>query len=82
MSFDTPAANKAFAGKFGFRFRLLSDAERKAAVAYGAADDASARTPKRMTFVVGPDGRIEQAIATQDPAGQAGELLEVLKPQG
>jgi peroxiredoxin len=33
-----------------------------------------------MTFVVGPDGRIEQAIVTKDPAGQAGALLEVLKP--
>jgi peroxiredoxin Q/BCP len=76
ISFDPPEANKKFAEKFKFPFRLLSDTDRKVGLAYGAADDPSARTAKRLTFVVGPDGKIEQAIETKDPAGQADALLE------
>jgi peroxiredoxin Q/BCP len=78
VSFDTPEANKAFAEKFKFPFRLLCDTDRKLGVAYGAADDASARSAKRLTFVVGPTGKIEQAIETKDPAGQADALLKTL----
>jgi len=29
----------------------------------------------RYTFVIGPDGIVEQAIDTKDAAGQAAELL-------
>jgi peroxiredoxin Q/BCP len=75
MSFDTPSENKAFAEKFKFPFRLLSDSDRKVAMAYGAADDAAARSAKRLTYVIGPDGKIEHAIDTKDPAGQAEALL-------
>ena len=35
----------------------LSDTERKVAMAYGAADDATARSAKRQTFVISPDGK-------------------------
>ena len=76
VSFDTPAENKAFAEKFGYTFRLLSDPDRKVGLAYQAADDAQARYAKRFTYVIGPDGRIEQAIDTKDPAGQAQDLLK------
>jgi peroxiredoxin Q/BCP len=78
ISFDPPAANKAFAEKFKFPYRLLSDTERKVAIAYGAADDATARSAKRQTFVIGPDGKIEQAIDVKDAAGQADQLLEAM----
>jgi peroxiredoxin len=47
-------------------------------MAYGAADDAGARSAKRLTFVIGPDGMIEQAIDTKDPAGQADALLKTV----
>jgi peroxiredoxin len=49
------------------------------ALAYGAAEDPAAKNPKRLTFVIGPDGKVEQAIVTKDPAGQADELLKTLK---
>ena len=75
ISFDTVAENKAFAVKFQYPYRLLSDPERKVGIAYMACDGAEDRYAKRFTYVIGPDGRIEQAIDTKDPAGQAGSLL-------
>ena len=48
------------------------------AIAFGAADDAKAGYAKRYTFVIGPDGKVEQAIDTKDPAGQADAILKTL----
>jgi len=76
ISFDSPGENKAFAEKFGLPFRLLSDPDRRVGLAYGACESAKDRYARRLTYVIGPDGRIEQAIDTKDPAGQAGELLK------
>jgi peroxiredoxin Q/BCP len=78
VSFDSPADNKAFAEKFKFPFRLLSDPERKMGLAYKACDDPSAQYARRYTYVIGPDGTIEQAIDTKDAAGQADALLKTL----
>jgi thioredoxin-dependent peroxiredoxin len=75
ISFDSVEENRAFAEKFGYGFRLLSDPERKAGVAYKAAENASDPYAKRFTYVIGPDGKIEQAIDTKDPGGQAAALL-------
>jgi peroxiredoxin Q/BCP len=75
ISFDAPAANKAFAEKFGYTFRLLSDTDRRVGLAYGAAEKADDGYARRYTFVIGPGGVIEEAIDTKDPAGQAAALL-------
>jgi peroxiredoxin Q/BCP len=72
------AANKAFAEKFQYPFRLLSDPDRKVGLAYKACESPKDRYAKRFTYVIGPDGRIEQAIDTQDPGGQAQALLPTL----
>ena len=78
ISFDGVEDNRAFAEKFGYPFRLLSDPERKVGLAYRAAATAKDRYAKRFTYVIGADGKIEQAIDTQDPAGQASALLPTL----
>jgi thioredoxin-dependent peroxiredoxin len=57
-SFDTPADNAAFAQKFGFPFPLLCDTERSLGLAYGAADDRSARTAKRVSCLIDEQGRV------------------------
>lgn len=79
ISFDTPAENKAFAEKFQYTFPLLCDVDRKIALAYKACDDARDRYAKRYTYVIGADGKIEQAIDTKDPGAQAEQLLKTLK---
>ena len=47
-------------------------------LAYQACDDARAQYARRYTYVIGPDGTIEQAIDTKDAAGQADALLKTL----
>lgn len=75
MSFDAPERNRAFAEKFSFPFRLLSDTSRDVALAYGAARSRRDRLPARYTYVIGPDGRIVEALDTKNPGAQAAELL-------
>jgi len=72
------ADNCAFAEKFSFPFQLLSDPDRKIGMAYEACKSASDGYPARHTYVISPDGIIEHAIDTADPAGQAAALLEVV----
>lgn len=47
-------------------------------LAYRAAEKADDSYARRYTYVIGPDGRIEHAIDTKDPGGQAAALLDVL----
>ena len=78
ISFDTPAENRAFAEKQGYTFPLLCDTTRAVGLAYGACDTARDAYARRYTYVIGPDGRIEQAIETKDPKGQAASLLATM----
>jgi peroxiredoxin Q/BCP len=78
ISFDSPAENKSFRDKFNFAFPLLSDPDRKVGMAYDAADTSSSKHAKRFTYVIGADGKIEQAIDTKAPGAQAAELLASL----
>lgn len=75
ISFDKVEENRAFAEKFGYTFPLLCDVERTVGLAYGACKSAKDRYAARLTFVIGPDGKLEQAIETKDPGGQAKALL-------
>ena len=78
ISFDTPEENKAFAEKFGYTFPLLCDVDHKVGMAYGACKTPKDKYAARLTFVIGPDGKIEQSIDTKDPANQAAQLLSTL----
>jgi len=71
-------ANRAFAEKRGFPFRLLCDTDRTLCLAYRACERADDAYARRITYVIGPDGRIEQALETKSPKAQAAELLETL----
>jgi peroxiredoxin Q/BCP len=75
ISFDTVEENRAFAEKFGYDYPLLCDTERTVGLAYGACKSAKDRYAARLTYVIGPEGKIEQAIDTKDPGGQAQALL-------
>ena len=63
ISNDAPDKNKAFQKKFDFPFDLLSDVGNSTAVAYGAADDASAKSHKRISYLIDGQGRIQKAYA-------------------
>jgi peroxiredoxin Q/BCP len=68
VSVDEPAANKAFATKYEFPFKLLSDPSRTMCVAYGACADTSAKYAERITYVIDANGRIETAEKVKDIA--------------
>ena len=77
MSFDPPAANAAFVKSQNFNFPILCDTDKKLSIAYGVADASSAYAP-RVTLVIGPDGRIAQAIEKVDVKSHPAALLETI----
>lgn len=75
MSFDPPEANARFAAKYDFPFRLLSDESREMGVDYGAAADTSARTAKRVSYLIGPDQTVLVAYAQVSPGVHPDQVL-------
>lgn len=56
-SVDTLEDNRRFAESLGIKYPILSDPDRKTAMAYGVVDDPSGYA-KRWTFIIGLDGKI------------------------
>lgn len=77
-SFDTVAEQAAFVKKYDLSFPLLADPSRTLGLAYGAADDAKAQYPARITYLIGADGKIERAYDKVDAKSHPFTLLEEL----
>jgi thioredoxin-dependent peroxiredoxin len=75
VSFDAPAANAKFVKKDRFPFRLLSDTDKKLAVEVGAADSTSRLWARRISYLVGPDGKVLEAYPDVNPGAHAGQVL-------
>jgi len=78
ISFDTVKENRAFAEKFDFPFPLLSDTSRSVGLAYGACKDAAAQHANRVSYLIGPDGKIVKAYEHVDPSKHPEEVLRDL----
>jgi peroxiredoxin Q/BCP len=78
-SFDDIAANRAFAEKFGYPYRLLCDVDRAIGTAYGALDPDDPGYPRRISYLIGPDRRIVKAYAKVSPATHPDEVLADLQ---
>ncbi len=76
ISQDTPISHKRFQEKYELPFELLSDAEGKVSEMYGSGVD---DTPKRISYLIAPDGTIAKAYPKVNPATHAQEVLEDLK---
>ena len=74
-SFDNEDANKAFAEKFSFPFKLLCDTERKLGADYGSLDPADPGYAKRISYLIGPDRRVVKAYPKVKPAAHPAEVL-------
>jgi len=70
--------NAVFAEKQGFPFPLLCDVDRKIGMAYGSAESPSAEFAKRISYVIGPDGKITHAYPKVSPKTHPEEILSVL----
>jgi thioredoxin-dependent peroxiredoxin len=78
VSFDDEKANAKFVEKFQFNFPLLCDTDRKIGVAYGAADAPDAKSAKRISYLIGPDGKIKKAYPKVNAGAHPEELLQDL----
>ena len=67
-----------FVAAEGFPFRLLSDQGRTLALAVGAADSKDAAVARRISYLVGPDGKVKKGYETVTPASHASDVLSDL----
>lgn len=78
ISFDNPADNKAFRDKFDFGFSLLSDEDKSVGAAYDAVrdpDEQFANFPKRISYLINPEGVVAKVYEVADPGGHAEAVL-------
>jgi thioredoxin-dependent peroxiredoxin len=83
ISPDKPAAQKKFDDKYTLGYPLLADTEHTVAEAYGVWKEKAMYGKKymgieRSAFLVGPDGKIEQAWYKISPKDTPVKLLEAL----
>jgi peroxiredoxin Q/BCP len=78
VSTDDVAANAKFANEQGFEYPLLCDTEREICLAYGACQSASDGAAKRITYVIGADGKIAQVHAEVNAREHPETLLPTL----
>ena len=76
VSFDTPEKNAEFVRAEQFPFRLLSDRDHALAVAVGAAGSAEQAAATRISYLVGPDGKVRRAYGEVSPGSHAGQVLD------
>ena len=70
-------AKADFKRKYSLNFRLLADENREVAKAYGALG-LLGLTPRRVTFVIGKDGRIRRIFASVMPISHLDAAKEAL----
>lgn len=75
VSCDSPAENRAFKAKFDFPYDLLSDEDRAVSMAYGAAQSADQGYPARISYLIGPDGRVAKVYDKVVPAEHPSQVL-------
>jgi peroxiredoxin Q/BCP len=75
-SVDSADSHLAFIRKYKLPFALLLDPERKIATAYGAANGIPILgLDRRITYVIGADGRILKVYPNVDPSSHAEQIL-------
>ena len=83
VSPDPLTSHAKFRDKHGLGFTLLSDPDHEVAEAYGVWVEKSRYGKtymgvERSTFVIGPDGTLEQALYKVKPEGHAASVLELV----
>jgi peroxiredoxin Q/BCP len=84
ISADEPAKQKKFEEKFKLPYPLLADTDKKVCESYGVIQEKSMYGKKymgiaRMTFIIGPTGKIQHIYEKVKPEGHAEQVLADLK---
>jgi peroxiredoxin Q/BCP len=78
-SIDSPESHKAFIRKYRLPFPLLLDPDRSIARAYGAENGIPILgLDRRITYVIGEDGRISKVYPSVDPGVHAKQIVHDL----
>ena len=72
------ADNAALARKFGFDFPLLCDTTRAVGMAYGACEGPTAGAARRVSYLIGPDGKVRKVYPKVNAAAHPEEVLKDL----
>ena len=75
VSLDSPESHRAFREKYNLNFPLLTDENGRAADALGVLRE-HGKSANRVTFLLGPDGRISKVYPEVSPETHADEILE------
>ena len=83
VSPDTVGSHQKFRDKYGLNFPLLADADHAVAEKYGVWKEKNLYVTKywgveRTTFVIDPEGRIEQVLPRVKPAEHVDRVLALL----
>jgi peroxiredoxin Q/BCP len=78
VSFDSGESHKAFISKYTLNFPLLADTDGKIADAYGARMGANNRA-RRVSFLIGPDGKIAHVTDNKDANVHLSEMKEAIQ---
>jgi len=78
VSLDNETDNKAFAEKFNFPYPLLCDVNQEIVLAYEAVKGPDDEYASRITYVIGEDGNILEAISQVDTKTHSGDLCSRL----
>ena len=79
VSVDSQDAHKKFTDKYGLNFTLVVDKSKDISKNYGVLGLATA---KRVTYIVGPDGKIAHVYPKVSPKEHATEVFDKLKELG
>ena len=75
MTFSPTQDLRAWRDEVGLGSDLLCDADRAVALAYGAAESPDQERPKRVSVLVGPDGKVVKTYDVDDAEGHAATVL-------
>jgi peroxiredoxin Q/BCP len=78
VSFDSGESHQAFIAKYKLSFPLLADTDGKIADAYGARMGSNNRA-RRVSFLIGLDGKIAHVTDNKDPDVHIAEMQEAIQ---
>jgi peroxiredoxin Q/BCP len=82
VSFDSVESHKKFAFKYDLSFPLIADTSGGIAKAYGAQADETLKIDRRISFLIGLDGKIIHITDSPDPSAHLREMQAAIASLG
>jgi thioredoxin-dependent peroxiredoxin len=79
VSFDSADSHKGFIFNYNLNFPLIADTDGKIADAYGARKGKDAKMDRRVSFLIGLDGKIVHVTDSPNPDVHLAEMQSAIK---